>query len=264
MAGIVTLTTDFGMRDPYVAAMKGVILSICPHVHLHDLSHDISPHDVWEASFFLCSVLPYYPQGATHVVVVDPQVGSQRKALVAKVLGQFIVCPDNGILTFALRRYSVEQAYFIENPHYMLPHVSKTFHGRDIFAPAAAHIISCGGIPTNIGSPTSDYVCLEIPQPHFVKPAHIIGEVIHVDRFGNVISNISPKDIGNDRIREVRCGDVPVSTFVETYSDVTPGEMLSLWNSAGFLEIAANCDNAAQRLNVKRGTVVEVLLSEGI
>src|SRR5690606_13925034 len=188
MPRLVTLTTDFGARDPYVAAMKGALLDGCPGLQLVDLSHEIAAHDVLEGALFLEAAVPYFPAGTVHLVVVDPGVGSDRRALAASVLDQVVVCPDSGVLTLLARAHGLDEVRAIESPEFRRAEVSRTFHGRDIFAPAAARL-ACGAPLGDAGPRLERIVELPVPEP-VADGSTVRGEVIHVDRFGNLITNL--------------------------------------------------------------------------
>ncbi|MBI3108110.1 MAG: SAM-dependent chlorinase/fluorinase, partial [Candidatus Rokubacteria bacterium] len=187
MPPIVTLTTDFGLRDPFVGVMKGVILGICPEAHLVDLTHDIDPQDILGAQLALESSVPFFPVGTVHLAVVDPGVGSARRALAVQSAGQCFVGPDNGLLSFAFKTTGWT-AVSLTAEHYRRPHVSQTFHGRDVFAPAAAHLAR-GVRLEHFGSPVLDPVRLDLPAAREEGGA-LVGEVIAEDRFGNLITSL--------------------------------------------------------------------------
>jgi S-adenosylmethionine hydrolase len=246
---IITLTTDFGTTSPYVAAMKGVILSLNPTARLVDLSHAIPPQDVRHAAFFLAGALPYFPPRTIHVVVVDPGVGTERAALCVELGTQRVVAPDNGCWTLAAKAtHALHPTPVIRltQPRYWRPHVSSTFHGRDVFAPVGAHL-SLGVQPTELGEPMTDWVSLDELQPSVVGD-EVRGEVVFVDGFGNLITNLPP-DAGT-----VRIGDVEVSRRVRTYGEAPPGTLVALTSSFGLLEVAEVQGSAAGRLGVGAGT----------
>ena len=215
---IVTLTTDFGMADGYVAAMKGVMLAIAPSLTLVDVSHEVPPQDVAHGAFVLAESARHFPPGAVHLAVVDPGVGGRRKPLAVATPDALFVAPDNGLLTRVLARYGLPHddgagflapyraalpsgctAFELAEPRYRLPRVSRTFHGRDVFAPAAAHLAR-GVSPSEFGPPVSELVCLNLPPP-IEREGAIEGRIVHVDRFGNLISDVAP-----GRRRGGRCG----------------------------------------------------------
>lgn len=257
---LITLTTDFGTRDPYVAAMKGVILTICPAATVVDLTHEIAPHDVLEAAFFLAATAPHFPRNTIHVVVVDPEVGTERRPAAVQAGDQVFVCPDNGILTLFARRCPVREARAITNRRVALGRISATFHGRDIFAPAAAHLAR--GFPfADLGDRIEDLVELEIRQVTLRTDGTIEGEIIHIDRFGNAVTNIDRACLSNHKERTIQVGAQTLGEINRTYADVPVGKPLALFGSTDRLEIAIHAGNAAQTLGLRRGDKVKVVLS---
>ncbi|MFO0928448.1 MAG: SAM-dependent chlorinase/fluorinase [Gemmataceae bacterium] len=254
---IVTLTTDFGTQSPFVAAIKGVILSINPLARVVDLSHEIPPFDLRHAAFFLAEALPYFPTGTIHVVVVDPEVGSERNILYVSVAGQRLVVPDNGCWSLLAEGHAQPlRVIRVSEPRYFRPVVSATFHGRDIFAPVAAYL-SLGMNPADLGPVVTRWAELRWPTPTRTADS-ISGEVIFVDHFGNLISNISGSVMAN-LPADARVTASGVSTRrVRTYADCTPGELVSLVSSSGLLEVAVVQGNAAHKLGARVGTPVHV------
>src|SRR5580698_831658 len=191
-ARILTLTTDFGVSDHYVGVMKGVILGICPDAQIVDISHQVSPYAIAEGAFLIAQAYPAFPRGTIHVVVVDPGVGSDRRPVLVEAAGQFFVTPDNGVLAmiFAREKHVVRE---ISNAQYFRIPVSQTFHGRDIFAPVAAHIAAGVGA-SSIGGTITDYVRPSFGKPRQAGPSTWTGEILHVDRFGNVVTNFHGDD----------------------------------------------------------------------
>ncbi len=251
----ITLLTDFGTRDGFAAAMRGVIASIAPDAIVDDASHDIAPGDVEGAAWALANFATLYPPGTIHVAVIDPGVGSGRRAIAARAGGQIFVAPDNGVLTRVLDVDS--EIVEVRSPEFRLGEVSYTFHGRDVFAPAAAHLAR--GIATEqLGPRALGTVRLELPQA--MRTDHeMIGEVVHVDRFGNLITNIPGAWIQmheSDSIT-VRAGDI-VAAAGKTYAEVESGEMLAYVGSAKVLEIAMRDGNAAAEAGIGRGARVTV------
>jgi S-adenosylmethionine hydrolase len=232
--------------------MKGVILGICPSARFVDLSHAVEPGDVRGGALLLWSAVPYFPAGTIHLAVVDPGVGGDRDPLAIRSGGQAFVGPDNGLLWAAAARVGVPQARRIENPAYRLPHVSHTFHGRDVFAPATAHLAL--GVPwESLGAPVPEPVRWELPVAQ-VTPEGITGEVLAVDRFGNVITNLTPGDLaplGESWRMEV--GPVVAVGPAAHYGAAGEGEPLVVLGSLGFYEMAVNRGNAAARYGVRRG-----------
>lgn len=254
---LITLTTDFGQRDPYVAAMKGVIYGIAQDVEVVDLSHDIPPHDILAGSLFLAGALPYFPDGAIHVVVVDPGVGTERRPIVLSAGGQIIVCPDNGLPTLFIREHPIDLVRLISNPRFMRETISATFHGRDIFAAAAARLAR--GEPfEEIGEDLDSVVTLDIARPREGPQGVVLGEIIHVDRFGNLVTNIHRSLISGRFSGSVVAGGHRLGEIHRTYGDVSSGAPLALFGSSGYLEIAVNGASAAEALGLTKGRAVEL------
>ncbi|HXH81948.1 MAG TPA: SAM-dependent chlorinase/fluorinase [Candidatus Tectomicrobia bacterium] len=259
VAGIVTLTTDFGLRDAYVAEMKGVMLGIAHAAGralcLVDVTHEVARHDVTEAALALEAAVPRFPPGTVHLAVVDPGVGTARRALAVAAAGAVLVGPDNGLFTPFLAGGDW-RAFELTESAYRLPVVSRTFHGRDVFAPAAAHL-ALGLDPERLGPPVPDPVRLPWPEVREVAGA-VAGAVVHTDRFGNLITSIHlsgvPEDIGG---LVIRVGGQSVR-LVGTYADLDPGALGALVGSSGRLEIAVREGSAAARLRAGRGTPVLV------
>jgi S-adenosylmethionine hydrolase len=255
---LITLTTDFGTDSPYVAAMKGVILGINPAARLIDLSHDIPPQDLRHTAFFLAHAVPYFPPGTLHVVVVDPGVGSDRAALCVCLHGQRLLVPDNGCWTplAAAQQGQPLRVVRLAEPRFWRATVSATFHGRDVFAPAAGYL-SVGINPRELGPPMTDWKKLTLPTPMRDGP-RIIGEVLFVDHFGNLLTNVPDADLpaGRADVR-VRVADA-VPRRVRTYADAQPGELVALVSSSGLLEVAVAQGSAARRLDAGAGTPVHI------
>lgn len=253
---LITLTTDFGSGSHYVAAAKGVILALNPDVRILDLTHDLPAQDLRQTAFFLASSLHYFPPETLHVVVVDPGVGSQRSILFVELANLRVLVPDNGCWTWLIeggrRRPRVIR---VTESRFWRSRVSATFHGRDIFAPVAANL-SLGLDPRELGPIVADWVRLERPAPR--HNAHgIAGEVLFVDRFGNLISNIPGEALTlDDRPKRVRVGDIEIPRIVRTYAEAPPGSLVALVSSGEWLEVAVTQGNAAQHLNAAIGTSV--------
>ena len=268
---VITLTTDFGLQDGYVAAMKGVMLGINPNLHVVDVSHDVRPQNVPHGAFVLGSVYRFFPAGAIHMAVVDPGVGTERRAaLMATPHGSF-VAPDNGLLTHVLKDYGAVlpreraflepalvrvpprcRAYELNNPRYRLHPLSNTFHGRDLFAPAAAHL-SLGVGPEEMGRRIEDLVCLNVPEP-VVDGETISGRVIYVDHFGNLVTNVRQADLPRSLMIDIRA--TRIEGLSRSYSgDDSP---IALVGSQGLLEIAVPRGSAADVLQVREGEAVRI------
>jgi S-adenosyl-L-methionine hydrolase (adenosine-forming) len=262
---IITLLTDFGTRDHFVAAIKGVILSIAPQTQIVDISHDVPPHDILEAGFILRSCYANFPSRTIHVVVVDPTVGSPRKSIIVATDDYYYVAPDNGVLSFIYDADPVSTVVEVSAEHLMLAQVSKTFHGRDIFAPAAAWLAR-GTDMLNFGDPITDYSRIPLPKAKMVGEALVKGTVIHVDRFGNLITNISREDLESARQKvpgdglRVLVAKQEIQGLKEYYAEAQKGEVVALFGSSNLLEIAQNQGSAARTLNVSRGAEIGILL----
>jgi S-adenosylmethionine hydrolase len=258
---LITLTTDFGGDSPYVAAMKGVVLGINPRARLVDLSHQVPPQDVRYAAFFLAASIPFFPVEAIHVVVVDPGVGSERALLYIEIEGRRVLAPDNGCWTSLLGDGSGPARIIrLAEPRYWRQPVSSTFHGRDILAPVAGHL-SIGVDPALLGPPASDWVRLAWPQVRAVMDG-LAGEVIFVDHFGNLISNIPGASIrnapdilmiGKKSFRRGRGFQ-----WVSCYAAAKPGTVVALISSQGLVEVAVVQGSAAAKLKVQVGTPVTI------
>jgi len=258
---IITLTTDFGTRDHYVGAMKGVIKTIAPKADIIDVTHEIEPHQVIHASFVLMNTVRWFPEESIHVVVVDPGVGSERRVLLAKFEGRVVVVPDNGVITMLHRTSRVEDIRVVENSRYFLRAISSTFHGRDIFAPVAAHL-SQGVKPKDFGRATDRIETLPIHHKCDTFARRIRGAVMYVDRFGTMITNIHRRDLqaitGREQVLNVQVNDEALGAIRECYHDVPLGEPLALIGSTDYLEIAVNQGRAADRFGAVGDVKVEV------
>ncbi|MBM4033621.1 MAG: SAM-dependent chlorinase/fluorinase [Planctomycetes bacterium] len=260
--GCITFLTDFGTTDAYVAAMKGAALCVNPEATLVDISHEVPPHDVAAAAYLLAWAFPYFPPGTVHVAVVDPGVGSERRILAAEVRDQFLIAPDNGLLTIALAQCPPKRLISVTNAAYFRHPVSLTFHGRDVLAPVAAHL-TLGVDLGETGRQVSDPVQLEGAGPRRVADNALEGTIIHADRFGNLVTNISRKDIealdptGGALVR-VELADTRIEGVRGTYAEVPVGWLLAVVGSSGLLEVSANRRSAADLLGAGRGTPVRV------
>ncbi|MBN1996985.1 SAM-dependent chlorinase/fluorinase [candidate division KSB1 bacterium] len=251
--GLITLLTDFGNQDGYVGMMKGVILTINPLVRLVDIAHDISPGDIESAAFVLARTVPYFPEGTIHVVVVDPGVGSDRRAFAAFSNGCFFVAPDNGVLKWILSRDRAAQVYSLDCEKYFLKNISLTFHGRDIFAPVAAHL-STGRQIAAMGTRIQDYNVEKMGLPE--KNNDLIkGEIIYIDRFGNLVTNI-PADFLEGGILHINIRHSIITHLSRSYAQESAGTLLAIHGSHGNLEIAVANGSAARKLEVKIGEPV--------
>lgn len=255
---IITLTTDFGTRDWFVGAMKGAILGIQPRMTVVDLCHEIPSGDIRCGAFSLMAGYPCFPKGTVHVAVVDPGVGGPRQAIAVKTANYFFIGPDNGVLAFALDREKVQTIRRLENQQFFLNPVSRTFHGRDIFAPVAAHL-SKGVRLEALGPALENYAKLDWPQVQ-ARQNRVEGEIVHVDRFGNLITNLGEEHLRQfaDKPCEVFSGNKQLAPIAPFYGAVAVGRPLAVLGSTGFLEIAINGDSAAKRFRLGVGGKLHV------
>ena len=257
---VITLITDFGTADWFVGTMKGVIAGIAPAANVIDLTHDLPQGDLRGGAFALAAGCRFFPKGTVHVAVVDPGVGSRRKAIAVRTANGAFVGPDNGVLSWALGKEKVRAIHALEDETYFLRSVSQTFHGRDVFAPVAAHLSR--GVPIKkLGPALSDFVRLAWPEPRQQRGG-FEGEVVYIDRFGNAITNLEGKllresDAASCEVHAKRRWTCPLRTF---YQAVAPKNPVALVGSSGFLEIAVNGGSAEKVLGVRVGTRVVLLL----
>ena len=264
MNGIITLLTDFGTEDEYVGVMKGVILSVNPAATIVDISHGIDPQNLTQAAFMIQAILPYFPEGTVHLSVIDPGVGTDRAILALSIGGKILLAPDNGILTLLLKEKSIASVIRVKNSDYFLKPVSRTFHGRDIFAPVAAHLSK--GLDINaLGPPVSPDTLVKLPlsEPHISDTGELLGTIIAADRFGNLMSDIDMKTLDSFCKREykklgIRIGASEIIGLSETYANVKPQQPLAIIGSRGYLEIAVNCGNAQRYFKVGKGDSVRI------
>ncbi len=255
-AGILTLTTDFGPNGPYVAAVKGVVLGLAPGTQLVDVSHTIAPQNVLEGAFVLADIVETFPRGSVHLAVVDPGVGTARRLIAVSVARQWFVLPDNGLISGALRNRKPDGIWELTNPQIQRPKVSSTFHGRDILAPAAAHLV-LGHDPAELGAPTESFITLRNFRPT-EEQGGLVGEVIFRDSFGNLITNLHADRLGplpsDDWSIEI--AGARVEGIRRTYGEQTPGTLIALSGSTGWIEIAVVNGDAAQQLTAGVGATV--------
>ncbi len=257
---IATFTTDFGLKDPYAAEMKAAILSICPNAVIVDVTHEIAKFNIRMGAYVLASATPYFPRGSVHVAVVDPGVGTQRRPILIQTKQCFFVGPDNGILVLAAEKQGIIRIHKLSNPQLMLSEVSNTFHGRDIFAPAAAHLLN-GVKPEEFGPEIR-----EATKPEFAKIKRkngvLVGEVLHVDGFGNIITNINEEEVAQSQVEGSVSVELPSCKLKlklnKAYGETNPREPLALIGSHRFLEIALNQGNAAKKFKTKIGDKITV------
>lgn len=260
---IVTLLTDFGLKDGNVGVMKGVIWSIAPEAQIADLSHNISPQNVYEAALILHRSAPYFPSGSIHTVVVDPGVGTERRPIAARIGTYLFVGPDNGVVSRLLEWTEVQglttKFVHLDDPGYWLPAVSNVFHGRDIFAPVAGHLAA--GYPLeDLGTAIDDPFRLVLPQPRRKKNGWR-GEVIHIDHFGNISSNIRIEHLGFVSDAKISLCDVKITGMVRTFGERPVGELVALYGSTGNLIVSVVNGNAAEWLGAEVGDSIDVIVS---
>jgi len=253
---VITLLTDFGVQDYFVASMKGVILTINPEAVIVDITHDIPPQDVFKAALTLWACYKYFPPGAIHIVVVDPGVGTERKPLIIQTRNYFFVGPDNGVLSVAAEDDGVVRVFEIDVSKLRgRERVSYTFHGRDIFAPAAAYL-SLGVPPEEIGKPIDNYVRLRLEKPKRISDRTFECQIVYIDRFGNVYTSVREEHLRElGQISKVKVelpdGRMVEMPFCKSYGYVQPGREVALINSEGFLELAVNFGNFSEKYGVK-------------
>ncbi|MBE0689314.1 MAG: SAM-dependent chlorinase/fluorinase [Anaerolineae bacterium] len=271
----IALLTDFGTQDAYVGVMKGVMAGICPDARFIDLTHAVDPQQVRQGAFILMTAYAYFPKGTVFLLVVDPGVGSQRRAIAARAGDYYFVAPDNGVLSYVLRRYPYAVVNELTSASHQLAHVSSTFHGRDVFAPAAAYL-AAGESLDRLGKRVRDLQTL--PQPVLTLQAdRLTGEVLHIDHYGNIVTSLGTLTwddddalvlapaFGNARTparfsaSAVCCiGGVQIDGVSRTYAQVGQGDLVTVIGSSGFLEISVNHGSAAERLSVRLGDAVEL------
>jgi len=258
---LITLLTDFGRRDHYVAVMKGVMLQIAPQARLIDITHEINPQDVVHAAFVLRQAWSWFPAGSVHLAVVDPGVGSSRRILAGRYAGRFVVAPDNGLISMVHRELPLEAMHVVDNRNYALANVSATFHGRDILAPAAAHVAA--GLPLQKLGPSTDHLeILQLAGPQTEQDFGISGRILCADHFGNLITNISRQHllaIYQHRAEvQVYLDEVCIGPVRSSYHEVAGGQPLALIGSSDYLEISVNRGSARETLAPADEAVVRV------
>ena len=257
---ILTLTTDFGLTDHYAGVMKGVILGICPRAQLVDISHHVTPFQIGEGAYLIAQAYRYFPGKTVHLVVVDPGVGSARRPILMEAADQYFVAPDNGVLSMVFSREK-HKIRLISNDRYFLHPVSRTFHGRDVFAPVAAHL-AAGVAPARIGRLISDYL-----RPGFEKPQRTgkrtwLGRILQIDHFGNIVTNFHVDDFPDLEGRDfsMAIGAVETSSLLRTYAECAPGELFVIAGSSGYLEVSVSQGSAAGRIGCQTGASAELTL----
>lgn len=260
--GIVTLIADFGLQGEYSGAMKGVILKINPACRVIDVTHRIAPQNVVQAAFVLKNIYPYYPGGTVHVVVVDPGVGTKRRAIILKKGAQFFVGPDNGVFTLVLSAEGKTEGYEITRKEFFLSPFSSTFQGRDLFAPVAGHL-SLGKDPKKFGPRAENFIKIKWPQPEF-RGNKLLGRILWADAFGNLIMNISRQEYGpliEGKPIRISGQGWRIDRVYRTYGEVQPGRPMALFGSSEMLEIAVNQGSARKALGLKPGDIIKIEVS---
>ncbi|HEY1219881.1 MAG: SAM-dependent chlorinase/fluorinase [Bryobacteraceae bacterium] len=257
---IVTLTTDFGLQDHYVGAMKGVILGICPQAQIVDISHQVKPFQISEGAFLLAQACSCFPPKTVHAAVVDPGVGSARRPILVEAAGQYFVAPDNGVLAM-IYAAQPHKARAISNQRYFRQPVSRTFHGRDIFAPVAAHL-AAGLAAPRLGKRIDDYL-----RPAFLKPQRSgkrtwSGQILHIDRFGNIVTNFHASDFPDLETRNVSLtiGPQQVSVVARNYAECSSAELFLIVGSSGYVEVSVSQASAARVIGCETGAPAELMV----
>jgi len=279
MGAIITLTTDFGLSDAYVAAMKGVILGINPEAKLVDICHTIKPQNIPQAAFVLSTAYQFFPQRTIHLVVVDPGVGTERRAIILRTPSADFVAPDNGVLSYVIRESSVKPVADIDNlqqrelepgleavaitkSQFWRPQVSPTFHGRDIFAPVAA-LLSLGFPPIDFGETITSLTMLPLPQPHRRPDGSLAGHVLHIDNFGNLITNIKSSDLlPTKQPITIEVGNQLIHGLSHTYAEGKG--LLALIGSSGYLEVSLKGGSASAFLDAEVGSEIRLKRPPGV
>ncbi len=262
---IITLTTDFGTNDHYVGAMKGVILDITPDAQIVDISHAVQAFDVLDGALAISQAYSYFPNGTVHMVVVDPGVGTTRRPILASSDGYHFVAPDNGVLSMVYAREERIHVRHISSEHYFRMPVSNTFHGRDVFAPVAAYLAKMVD-SHKFGDEIEDYVKFAAPRPKAAGENRMRGVVLKIDRFGNLITNVTPDDapalFAESAKFKIVVGSREITDIRKLYAEGTPGEVFGIVGSMGYLEIVANRASAAQITGAGKGGEVSIFLGE--
>ena len=253
MPPIVTLTTDFGEREPYVASAKGVLCTRCPGVQVFDLSHQIPRRNVREGALFIAGAVPYFPEGSIHIVAVE----SGANPIAVSLNRQYVVCPNNGVITMLAERFNIDETRAITNPDLLLSDGGQAYYGRDVFSPTAA-LLATGAPLQDVGDPVENVTLLKLPRPKKEGDRVVSGEIMHVNRFGGLVTSIHRSFMEGLNVTDVEVGLFSVGPLLEKYADVDTGLPLALYGSAGYLEIAYNGDSAEKRLGMGEGIAVKV------
>lgn len=258
---VISITTDFGQKDGFVGTMKGVIWKICPQVQIADITHEVPPQDIFTGAMAIWRAVPFFPAGSIHIAVVDPGVGTHRRPMAARLGDQYFVGPDNGLFTLLLRDAEKTglpvQLTELTNTEYWLPSVSRTFHGRDIFAPVAAHLAT-GVSLEKLGVPFTDPVMLDIPRPKRTDKGWI-AHITVIDAFGNLTTDLNADLLGGRRNVHLQIKSAEISGIIASYGQSQPGELVAVVDSEGYLEVAVVNGSAAARLDAKLGDLVEII-----
>ena len=265
---IITLTSDFGLNDHFVGTMKGVILNICPDAEIVDISHAVQPFDVLDGALAIAQSYAQFPSGAVHIVVVDPGVGSARRPIIVASDRHYFVAPDNGVLSLVYASEERLRVYHVTAAHYFLQPVSHTFHGRDIFSPVGAWLAK-GVDLSKFGEEVTDFVRFNLPRPKALDASTVRGIVLKVDRFGNLVTNITPQDL--PALFAAPCppfriavGQCEVTRICASYVEGAPNELFGVLGSMGYLEIAANRGSAAQIAAATKGAEITVVVEGAV
>ena len=257
---ILTLTTDFGLDDHYVGAMKGVVLGICPDARIVDISHGVRPFEISEGAYTIAQAWRCFPAGTVHVVVVDPGVGSSRRPILVEAGRHYFIAPDNGVLAMVYLKETAKVRLISNESLYRRP-VSRTFHGRDIFAPVAAHL-AAGLSPAHIGDPIDNYLKPDFVKPHRAGKRTWIGQILKIDHFGNIVTNFHVEDYGDLALRnfQMELGPVTVTALGNNYAERAPGELFAILGSSGYYEVSLSQGSAAGKIKCETGTAIELLV----
>jgi len=257
---IVTLTTDFGLSDHYVGVMKGVILGICPRARIVDLSHGVTPYETGEGAYLVAQSYPYFPKKTVHVVVVDPGVGTARRPILVEAAGQYFVGPDNGVLSLVYSQEKAKVRLIAADRYYRKP-VSRTFHGRDIFAPVGAHLAA--GVPASkMGKPIEDYLRPAYEKPQRSGKRTWVGRILKIDRFGNIVTNFHADQFPDLERKDfsMSIGPVQIGVIAHNYAECGPGELFLIQGSTGYLEVSVSQGSAAKKIGCETGAPAELMV----
>jgi len=256
---IITLTTDFGAADHYAGTMKGVIMGIAPQARIVDISHDVRPFQISQGAYIIAQACRWFPPKTIHVIVVDPGVGSARRPILAEIGGQYFIAPDNGVLSMIFD--GAEKVRHLTSERYFMQPVSHTFHGRDVFAPVAAHL-AAGVPPVRFGKRITDHARLDFFRPTRTGKHFWTGLVLHIDRFGNLITNLHVDQFPGITTRpfELNIGLLKLARLIGSFSETPPGEVAAVIGSSGFIEVVTNQGSAAKLLGCDVGAPAELIL----